>query len=380
LKTLGRKNRRTVEDIDKNDRKLIGRVILGGCKNEIGPENLSMKSVLVTGGAGFIGSHTVVELVNAGFRPIILDDFSNADDRVLFGLEQILGTHVKVYRLNCLDRIALERILSEEEIDSVIHFAAFKAVGESVENPLRYYHNNIGSLIALLEAMKNQSVQKIVFSSSCTVYGQPDKLPVTEESPILPAASPYGYTKQVCEQLIIDSSHAYPELKAVILRYFNPIGAHPSGLIGELPFGKPNNLVPFITQTSAGMLPELMVHGNDYSTPDGSCIRDYIHVCDLAAAHVRALEWQAKTNVSCEVFNLGQGYGHSVLEVIKAFTEVTGRTFPYKIGPRRPGDIEQIWADTTKVNSVLGWKTAYSLKDGLKDAWRWQENLMENND
>jgi UDP-glucose 4-epimerase len=337
-----------------------------------------MKSVLVTGGAGFIGSHTVVELANAGFRPVILDDFSNADDRILFGLEQILGSHVKVYRVNCLDRIALERILSEEEIESVIHFAAFKAVGESVENPLKYYHNNIGSLIALLEAMNKQSVRNLVFSSSCTVYGQPERLPVTEESPILPAASPYGYTKQVCEQLILDATKAYPELKAVILRYFNPVGAHPTGSIGELPFGKPNNLVPYITQTAAGILDQLIVHGDDYSTPDGSCIRDYIHVCDLAGAHVRALEWQNETATSCEIFNLGQGFGHSVLEVLKTFTEVTGKEVNYKIGPRRPGDIEQIWADTSKVNDVLGWKSVYSLSDALRDAWNWQLKLSDN--
>jgi UDP-glucose 4-epimerase len=337
-----------------------------------------MKSVLVTGGAGFIGSHTVVELVNAGFKPIILDDFSNADDRVLFGLEQILGTNVKVYRLNCLDRIALERILVDEKIDSVIHFAAFKAVGESVENPLKYYHNNIGSLIALLEAMNNQSVRKIVFSSSCTVYGQPEQLPVTEDSPILPAASPYGYTKQVCEQILQDATAANPLLKAVILRYFNPIGAHPSAWIGELPFGKPNNLVPFITQTAAGLIDQLVIHGTDYQTPDGSCIRDYIHVCDLAVAHVQALKWQEQNSVAIEVFNVGQGFGHSVLEVINTFTEVTGSKLNFKIGPRRSGDIEKIWADTRKVNSILGWKTMYSLKDSLRDAWNWQQHLSDN--
>jgi UDP-glucose 4-epimerase len=337
-----------------------------------------MKSVLVTGGAGFIGSHTVVELVHAGFRPVILDDFSNADDRVLFGLEQILGTNVKVYRVNCLDRIALERILSEEQIDSVIHFAAFKAVGESVENPLKYYHNNIGSLVALLEAMNNQKIRKLVFSSSCTVYGQPIQLPVTEDSPILPAASPYGYTKQVCEQLLLDTACSNPEMKAIVLRYFNPIGAHPSGSIGELPYGRPNNLIPYITQTAAGLLEELIVHGSDYNTPDGSCIRDYIHVCDLARAHVRALEWQDQNIKAFEIFNLGQGFGHSVLEVLKSFTEVTGQKVNYKIGPRRPGDIEQIWADTSKVNHVLGWKSTYSLSDALRDAWRWQEHLMDN--
>ncbi|MDZ4752481.1 MAG: UDP-glucose 4-epimerase GalE [Flavobacteriales bacterium] len=337
-----------------------------------------MKSVLVTGGAGFIGSHTVVELSQAGFRPVILDDFSNADDRVLDGLNKILGTDIPVYRVNCLSQGDLEEVIEKEKISNVIHFAAFKAVGESVQEPLKYYHNNVGSLISLLKAMETKGVKRIVFSSSCTVYGQPDILPVTEESPILPATSPYGYTKQVCEQLLKDYVAAQNGFQAVILRYFNPIGAHPSGFIGELPYGTPNNLVPFIAQTAAGLYPELTVHGGDYNTIDGSCLRDYIHVCDLANAHVRSLQWQMDNSDSFEIFNLGQGFGNSVLEVIHAFEEATGQKVNYRIGPRRSGDVEKIWADIQKADRILGWKSSYTLGEALRHSWNWQKYISGN--
>ena len=337
-----------------------------------------MSKVLVTGGAGFIGSHTVVELVNAGFTPLIIDDFSNSDERVIAGMEKILGSSVNLHRENCADVEALRKIFTKEKISSVIHFAASKAVGESVQQPLKYYRNNLLSTLALLEVMKEFEVTQLVFSSSCTVYGQPDQLPVTENTPWKKANSPYGYTKQVSEQMIADFFHSSKNFSSTILRYFNPIGAHPSGFIGELPFGIPNNLVPFITQTAAGLRNELVVYGNDYNTPDGSCIRDFIHVVDLARAHVSALRWIEKNPARCEVFNLGQGHGHSVLEVINSFIETTGQKFSWRIGARREGDVEKIWADASKANQALGWKTEMSLKDALRDAWAWQENLSVN--
>ncbi|MEY3399001.1 MAG: hypothetical protein RL220_1595 [Bacteroidota bacterium] len=331
--------------------------------------------ILVTGGAGFIGSHTVVELVSAGFSPVVIDNFANSEPEVLAELEKITGSPVLCIHGDCADEALVSKIISENEISGIIHFAAYKAVGESVQEPLKYYQNNIGSLISVLRAMKATGVKNLVFSSSCTVYGQPDHLPVTEFSAVKPATSPYGYTKQVCEEMLKDVCRAEHDLSVLALRYFNPIGAHPDGLIGELPRGVPNNLVPFLTQSVAGILPELVIHGTDYNTPDGSCIRDYIHVCDLAIAHVKALEKAAQSH-GFQVYNLGQGRGHTVLEVITAFERATGLKVPYRIGPRRAGDVEQIWADTSKSNAELGWKTRYTIEDALSHAWNWQQNLM----
>ncbi|MCC6601228.1 MAG: UDP-glucose 4-epimerase GalE [Crocinitomicaceae bacterium] len=335
-----------------------------------------MKKILVTGGAGYIGSHTIVDLIASGYEPVILDNFSNSDRRVLDGLFRITGKQVPVYDFDCADKEKLSKLFLVENPDGVIHFAADKAVGESVSFPLKYYRNNIVSLVSLLEVLKDFSVPNLVFSSSCTVYGQPDNLPVTEESPVKESPSPYGYTMQVSERIIRDTVYAHPAFSAVLLRYFNPIGAHRSGIIGELPFGVPNNLVPFLVQTVAGIRDHLTVYGNDYSTPDGSCIRDYIHVVDLARAHVQSLEWLKENNGQCEVFNLGQGRGHSVLEVIKSFEDATGKTVSYRVGARRPGDVEQIWADVTKAEEVLKWKTQLGLGDALRDAWNWQQQLV----
>ena len=336
-----------------------------------------MKKVLVTGGAGYIGSHTVVELFNHGFIPVIVDNFSNSDERVLQGLEDILGFKPILYRSDCADYQSLKDVFQAETPDAVIHFAAFKAVGESTEQPTRYYRNNIDSLLTVLELMEEFQVRDIVFSSSCTVYGQPDELPVSETSKQKNATSPYGYTKQVSERILMDACVARPELRCALLRYFNPIGAHPSGLIGELPFGIPNNLVPYIAQTAAGIREKLVIHGNDYQTADGTCIRDYIHVCDLAMAHVRALEWIDAQTCACEAFNLGQGQGNSVKEVIDTFISVNNVAVRVEIGPRRTGDVEQVWADATKAQRVLNWKTEKSLATALQDTWRWQEHLSK---
>jgi UDP-glucose 4-epimerase len=336
-----------------------------------------MKKVLVTGGAGYIGSHTVVELFNHGFIPVIVDNFSNSDERVLLGLEDILGFKPILYRSDCADYHSLKEVFRAETPDAIIHFAAFKAVGESTQQPTRYYRNNIDSLLTVLELMEEFQVRDIVFSSSCTVYGQPDELPVSENSKQKSATSPYGYTKQVCERILLDACAARPELRCTLLRYFNPIGAHPSGLIGELPFGIPNNLVPYIAQTAAGIREKLIIHGNDYQTPDGTCIRDYIHVCDLAMAHVRALEWLDSQSRVCEPFNLGQGKGNSVKEVIETFVSVNGVPVQVEVGPRRTGDVEQVWAEASKALRVLNWKTERSLATGLRDAWRWQQHLSK---
>jgi UDP-glucose 4-epimerase len=334
-----------------------------------------MKKVLVTGGAGYIGAHTVVELIAAGFEPIIFDDFSNTDERILTGLQSILGYVPTVIRGNCCDVHALHEAFEMHLPEAVIHFAAFKAVGESTEQPLKYYHNNLNSLLNVLQCMRNYQVRDIVFSSSCTVYGQPAVLPVDEKTPFLPAASPYGQTKQMCETILQDTAAASMDFRCTLLRYFNPIGAHPSGAIGELPYGTPNNLVPYITQTAAGIRASLTLFGDDYDTPDGTCIRDFIHVCDLARAHVAALQWLEKQTHVCEPFNLGQGVGNSVMELVHAFQEVNHVSLPYQIGPRRPGDIEQIWANVDKANTVLNWKCTHSTEDALRDAWRWQQHL-----
>jgi UDP-glucose 4-epimerase len=336
-----------------------------------------MKKVIVTGGAGFIGSHTCVELAAAGYAPVIVDDLRNSEERALTGIASIIGSAPATYRIDCNDKAAFAGVFRKEgPVHGVIHFAADKAVGESVAQPLKYYRNNIGSLVVLLELMQEHGVGRIVFSSSCTVYGQPEVLPVTEAAPDRRANSPYGFTKMACEQLLRDQGVADPTLRTVLLRYFNPVGAHPSGLIGELPLGVPNNLVPFVTQTAAGIRKQLTVYGNDYNTPDGSCIRDYIHVVDLAKAHVRALEWmEERTAPVCEVFNIGTGRGNTVLEVVRTFMEVSGVNVPYTIGPRRPGDVESVYAETTKSRDVLGWKAELGLGKALRDAWNWQQQL-----
>jgi UDP-glucose 4-epimerase len=336
--------------------------------------------ILVTGGAGFIGSHTIVELDQAGYEPIIIDDFSNSAPSALEGIKQIIGKEVTHYQADCNDLSALRQIFREHEIGGVIHFAASKAVGESVKLPLKYYENNLGSLIQLIKVMLENGRTNLVFSSSCTVYGQPEKLPVNEGSPILPAESPYGNTKQIGEEIIADTVKSGASLKSLALRYFNPIGAHPSASIGELPIGTPGNLVPFITQTAAGLRDQITVFGKDYPTPDGTCIRDYIHVVDLAKAHVKALEllFEQKADNYYDFFNIGTGQGASVLEVIHTFEEVSGVKLNYRFGERRGGDIEQIYAEVDKATNGLGWKAEKSLREGLADAWRWQEKLIAN--
>jgi UDP-glucose 4-epimerase len=337
-----------------------------------------MKNVLVTGGTGFIGSHTVVELVNAGYTPILVDNLSNSNESVLDGIEKIIGTRPVFYKHDFQDKEFLLKLFKEHTIDGIIHFAAFKAVGESVEKPLEYYKNNVAGLLVLLEAMEEAGVPNLIFSSSCTVYGEPDALPITENSPVKPAESPYGATKQMGENIIHDATKASKNLRSVSLRYFNPIGAHPSANIGELPHGVPANLVPFVTQAAAGVRSELTVFGDDYPTPDGTCIRDYIHVVDLARAHIKALEYIAGQKPGFyDACNVGTGKGSSVLEVIQTFEKSTDKKVPYKVGPRRAGDIVQTYAAVDKANKVLGWKAELSLADALKDAWRWQQTIHE---
>ena len=338
------------------------------------------EKILVTGGTGFIGSHTVVELQNAGYEVVIVDNLSNSKADVVDNIEQITGIRPAFYDIDCLDYTALKMVFQKQpDIKAIIHFAASKAVGESVEKPLKYYRNNLNSLINLLDLMPLFDVQGIVFSSSCTVYGQPDVLPVTEDAPIKQAESPYGQTKQICEQIIRDTVKSGSPITSILLRYFNPIGAHPSGLIGELPNGVPQNLVPFITQTAMGIREQLSVFGDDYDTPDGSCIRDYINVVDLAKAHVYAISriLQKKQLEPVEVFNIGTGRGLSVLELVHAFEESTGVKLNYRITGRRAGDIVKVWADPKKANEVLGWKAQESIEDTLRSAWNWQVKLRE---
>lgn len=339
-----------------------------------------MARILVTGGTGYIGSHTVVELMQQGYDVIIVDNLSNSNGAVLDGITAIVGRRPEFARVDCNDMEAMDAVMTQyPDIVAAIHFAASKAVGESVEKPLLYYRNNIGSLLTLLELMKKHKVQNIVFSSSCTVYGQPssEHLPVDETAPIQPALSPYGNTKQINEEIIRDEAHADAALHAILLRYFNPIGAHPSALIGELPNGVPNNLLPFVTQTAAGLRKELKVFGDDYNTPDGSCIRDYIYVVDLAKAHVKAVErmLQGKADEQVEIFNLGTGRGLSVLEIVNTFMQVTGVKIPYQIVGRREGDIEQVWANPERANRLLGWKADTPVGDVLLSAWNWEKKL-----
>lgn len=335
-----------------------------------------MKKILITGGAGYIGSHTAVELWNAGMEPIILDDLSNSDVKVLDRLEEITAKRFAFYQGDCNDKSVLEAIAKDHQIDGVIHFAAYKAVGESTAQPLKYYRNNVGSLVLLLEFMQEQGIKDLVFSSSCTVYGQPEVLPVTEATPRQEAESPYGNTKKICEDVLIDFVKSKPGIRVVSLRYFNPVGAHPSAKIGELPLGVPANLVPFVTQVAAGIREKLTVFGADYDTSDGSCVRDYIHVVDLANAHVKAFSFLTQQAVNFyDVFNVGTGNGNTVLEVIHAFEKVSGVKLNYVIGPRRPGDVVKTWADTTKIKTVLDWQPKYSLEDSMRDGWNWQKGL-----
>lgn len=336
------------------------------------------KTILVVGGAGYIGSHTFVELLNAGYDAALIDNFSNADQNVIKRLAELTDSKIRCYEGDCNDRDFMDQVfLKEQDLRGVIHFAAFKAVGESVKKPLKYYGNNIGSTLVLLETMVKHQVEMLVFSSSCTVYGQPDQLPVTEATPKKQAQSPYGNTKRICEEIIEDFVISGAPVKAIMLRYFNPIGAHPSALIGELPLGVPNNLVPFVTQTVAGIREKLTLFGDDYNTPDGTCIRDYIHVVDLAQAHVKALDHLsavAKTS-HFDVINVGTGQGNSVMEVIKTFERVTGEKVNYEVGPRREGDVESIYANVDKAKQVLGWQSRLTLEDGLRDSWNWQKSL-----
>lgn len=334
--------------------------------------------ILVTGGTGYIGSHTTVQLQKAGYEVVIIDNLSNSNIEVLDGIEAITGIRPTFVEGDCTDIATLRKLFSDNpDIKGIINFAASKAVGESVHKPILYYRNNLGSLLNLLECMPEYGVEGIVFSSSCTVYGEPDVNPIDETAPIKPATSPYGNTKQISEEIIRDVIISGAPIKSILLRYFNPIGAHPSALIGELPLGVPQNLVPYITQTAAGIRKELTVFGDDYNTPDGSCIRDFIDVNDLAKAHVIAMKRMLdnKDTDQLEVFNLGTGNGLSVLELINAFEEATGVKVPYKIGARREGDIEKIWAEPTKANTVLGWKAETPIKETMANAWRWQERV-----
>lgn len=335
-----------------------------------------MKKILITGGAGYIGSHTAIQLISGGLQPIIIDDLSNSDAKVLDRLKEITGEEIPFYNGDCNNRALLDQIADEHQLDGVIHFAAFKAVGESTEKPLKYYQNNVGSLVTLLTFMQEKKIKDLVFSSSCTVYGQPDELPVTEDTPRQEAESPYGNTKKMCEDILIDVVKSQADFRVVSLRYFNPVGAHPSALIGELPLGTPNNLVPFVTQTAAGMREKLTVFGGDYDTQDGTCVRDYIHVMDLASAHLKAIEYLGKQDTNFyDVFNVGTGHGNSVLEVIHSFEKMSGVSLNYEIGPRRPGDIVKVWADTKKIQTVLGWSPQFSLEDSMRDSWNWQKSL-----
>lgn len=339
-----------------------------------------MSRILVTGGTGYIGSHTVVELMQKGYDVVIVDNLSNSNVEMLDGVTGIIGQRPPFEQVDCNDAVALNQVFDKyPDIEAVIHFAASKAVNESVEHPLKYYRNNLLSLITLLEQMNAHNVHHIVFSSSCTVYGQPSAahLPVDETAPIQTALSPYGNTKQINEEILRDQAYADSSLHATILRYFNPIGAHPSALIGELPNGVPQNLLPFVTQTAAGLRKQLKVYGNDYNTPDGSCIRDYIYVVDLAKAHVKAVERMisGQSEAQVEVFNLGTGRGLSVLEILHTFMQVTGVDVPYEIVGRREGDIEQVWAKPDRANNVLGWTADTPIEEVLQSAWNWEKKL-----
>lgn len=338
-----------------------------------------MKRILVTGGTGYIGSHTVVELMAKGYEPVIVDNLYNSSTDVLDGIEAITGARPSFANVDCCDLEGMDKVFKEYPgICAIIHFAAYKAVGESCEKPLQYYRNNLTSLMNILELMPKHGVKGLVFSSSCTVYGQPDIIPVNEQSPVLPANCPYGNTKQISEEMIRDFIASGAPLKSILLRYFNPIGAHPSALIGEKPNGVPLNLLPYVTQTAMGIRQHLSIFGDDYNTPDGTCLRDYIDVVDLAKAHVLAISRMLDNDTDAlEVFNLGTGRGVSVLELVHTFEEATGQKVNYKISPRRSGDVEKIYADCSKANEVLGWKAETPLSETLANAWRWQVKLSK---
>lgn len=335
--------------------------------------------VLVTGGAGYIGSHTAVELINAGYEVIIVDNLSNSDRSSLEGIRQITGVEPKFIEADCCDKCAMRRVFEDNDFDSVIHFAAYKAVGESVAEPAKYYRNNLDSFLTVLELMKEFGRKNILFSSSATVYGDADVLPVTERTPRKPATSPYGNTKQMAEDILRDMVAANDSLNGVALRYFNPIGAHPSALIGELPRGVPNNLVPYITQTAAGVRECLSIFGDDYDTPDGSCLRDYIDVVDLARAHVVAIERMVsgRSKERYEIFNIGTGRPVSVFELVRGFEEANDLKLNYKVAPRRAGDVTAVWADTTLANQELGWRAERELRDTLRAAWAWEKHVRQ---
>lgn len=338
-----------------------------------------MSKILVTGGTGYIGSHTVVELQKAGYEVVIVDNLDNSNIKIVDQIAQITGIKPQFHQVDLCDEIkTIELIKNNPDISGVIHFAAHKAVGESVQLPLKYYRNNFFSLINLLTAFAGKEVN-FVFSSSCTVYGQPDVLPVTEQAPVKKAESPYGNTKQIAEEILVETANASSNYKVISLRYFNPVGAHDSALIGELPIGVPQNLVPFITQSAIGKRGPITVFGKDYNTPDGSCVRDYIHVVDLAKAHIAALRRQEENRMQgkFEIFNIGTGKGSSVLEVINAFEQSTGEKLEYKIGPRREGDVEQVWGDVSKAEKELGWKAELNLEDMMKSAWAWEKYINE---
>ena len=333
--------------------------------------------VLVSGGAGFIGSHVTVELIQAGYNVIVADNMSNCDKTCYRGAQKITGRSIPFHKVDFCNRTAVEKLFSANHIDAVIHFAAFKAVGESVAQPVMYYRNNLDSFLNIVDACRSHGCRNILFSSSATVYGQPEELPVTEDSPRQPATSPYGNTKQICEDVLRDSVAAYGNVRGIALRYFNPIGAHPSALIGELPRGVPNNLVPFITQTAIGKRECLSIFGNDYPTPDGTCLRDYIDIVDLAKAHVCAVDRMLadKMKEPYEIFNIGTGRPVSVMELVNAFQEVNGLKLNYKIAPRRAGDVTAVWADPSKANGQLGWKAKRTIEETLKAAWNWELHL-----
>jgi UDP-glucose 4-epimerase len=338
-----------------------------------------MKKILVTGGCGYIGSHTIVDLIENGFEPICVDNNSRSTPALLEGIERITGKKVKNYKVDLCSFDETHAVFQENtNIEGIIHFAAYKSVGESVHEPLMYFENNLLSLINILKCVKEFQVPYFIFSSSCTVYGNPDEIPVTEKTPPKPAESPYGYTKQMGEQIVSETTKTIFG-QSILLRYFNPVGAHPSAIIGEMPSGKPENLVPAITQTAIGKLPQMKVYGDDYPTRDGSCVRDYIHVSDIAHAHTLALQYliEHKNTGRCEVFNLGTGNGVTVLEAIKAFEKVSGVKLNYVIGPRRPGDVVAVYADNKLARESLGWEIKYSLDDMMSTAWKWEQKLKE---
>lgn len=338
--------------------------------------------ILVTGGLGYIGSHTAVALLAAGHEVIIIDNCSNASESVLEGITSIAGQQPAFHKIDVREKGTMQAFFERnKDLEGIIHFAASKAVGESVANPLLYYENNLNSLTYLLQQLLALKKKNLIFSSSCTVYGQADELPITEDAPVKPAESPYGNTKQIGEEIIRDTCSVNPGLKAISLRYFNPIGAHESAVIGEYPLGVPQNLVPFITQTAIGLREELSVFGNDYPTPDGTCIRDYIHVMDLARAHVVAMERliRDEQHTNYEMFNVGTGQGHSVLEVIQSFERVSGLLLKYRFAERRPGDVVSAYADTSKAKTILGWEAAHSLDDAMRSAWKWEQEIRKTN-